>query len=205
MKRILDTFLAVAMLLSFVVACSENASFVDSHDEPAPGRTGPLSVGIVRPADLSVSVYHVEVVNKRTVVLDSVIVPFTKSRSSFLLNTQTPDTVITFNKVSYGNFGIVAVAQDEKEGRTYAAILTDEAFLHHETWDDTSFNFCDSLNLKLLKSVADIQLSVDEFDFALGDSICITGTLSCGVYDKTAQKSGFIQIKNVPASTPSMD
>lgn len=205
MKRFFDTFLAVAILLSFVVACSGNTSSVDSQDEHAPGQTGSLSVGIVRPAGLSVSVYHVEVVNERTVVLDSVIVPFTKSRLSYLLDTQTPDTVITFNKVSYGNFGIVAVAQDEKEGHTYAAILTDEAFLHHETWDDTSFNFCDSLNLKLLKRVADIQLSVDGFDFALGDSICIAGTLSCGAYDKAAQKSGFIQIKNVPASTPSMD
>ena len=52
-----------------------------------------------------------------------------------------------------------------------------------------------------LYETAKIRLNAAALEIAPGDSVCITGTLSCGVYDKTAQESGYISIENIPAST----
>ena len=74
MKRFLGSFLVVAMLLSLVVACSENTSSVDVQDATALGRTRSLSINIQRPPGIPVKVYLLGTANTRTVMLDSVII-----------------------------------------------------------------------------------------------------------------------------------
>ena len=201
MKRFLNSIFVVAMLLSFVVACSENASSIDSHDVPAPGRTRILSVNIQRPPGIPVKVYLLGTANTRTVMLDSVIVPYAKSKNFYTLDYETQDTIITFYNVPTDGFSIIAMAQGKYEERPYASILTDEVLAEQSYWFDSAYIVNDSISVGFYGNTADIQLNVNAFDLALGDSICITGTFSCGVYDKAAQKSGLVQIENIPART----
>ena len=201
MKRILDTFLAVAMLLSLVVACSENTSSVDVQDGPATGRTRALSIDVVRPAGIPVNVYLLGTAGNRTVVLDSVSLPYVNSKSVYSPDDDNRDTIVTFYNVPANGFSIIATAQDKHMERPYAFILTDK-FIEAQSWMlDSAYVVKDSFAVNFYDMTAGLQLSAGTFDLALGDSICITGTLSCGVYDKAARKSGLIQIENIPAST----
>ena len=201
MKRFLGSFLVVAMLLSLVVACSENTSSVDVQDATALGRTRSLSINIQRPPGIPVKVYLLGTASNRTVMLDSVIVPYAKSGNSYTLDYETQDTMISFYKVPTNGFSIIAMAQGKYQERPYASILTDEVLAEQHFWFDSAYIVNDSIDVALYESTADIQLNVNAFDLALGDSICITGTFSCGAYDKAAQKSGLIQIENIPART----
>lgn len=201
MKRFLGSFLVVAMLLSLVVACSENTSSVDVQDATALGRTRSLSINIQRPPGIPVKVYLLGTANTRTVMLDSVIVPYAKSGNSYTLDYETQDTMITFYNVPTNGFSIIAMAQGKYQERPYASILTDEVLAEQRFWFDSAYIVNDSIDVALYESTADIQLNVNAFDLAPGDTICITGTFSCGAYDKAAQKSGLIQIENIPART----
>lgn len=189
------------MLLSLVVACSENTSSVDVQDATALGRTRSLSINIQRPPGIPVKVYLLGTANTRTVMLDSVIVPYAKSGNSYTLDYETQDTMITFYNVPTNGFSIIAMAQGKYQERPYASILTDEVLAEQRFWFDSAYIVNDSIDVALYESTADIQLNVNAFDLAPGDTICITGTFSCGAYDKAAQKSGLIQIENIPART----
>lgn len=185
--------LSLIAAMSLLTACSEDTSTAGVLTETESGQTASLTISIGSHLEVGSS-YEIDsrpkvalmrTINDRSEIIDSAV---TDSNNE-----------VTFKNVPYSNFSIVAMGMDPSGAVTFGNIITDKILESKELLNDTGFV---ETHLEInLYETAKIRLNAAALEIAPGDSVCITGTLSCGVYDKTAQKSGYISIENIPAST----
>ena len=185
----LSLFAAIMLL----TACSESSSTAGVLSETESGQTASLTLTINtnlevgNPYEISnrPRVALMRTVNDRSEVIDSAV---TDSNNE-----------VTFKKVPYSDFSIVATVSDDSKSVTFGGIVTDKILEYKDLLSDSGFA---ETHLEIdLHETAKIKLNATALAIAPGDSVCITGTLSCGVYDNAAQESGYISIENIPAST----
>ena len=186
-------FCSLTGAVSLLTACSDNTSTAGVLTETESGQTASLTISVNTnlevgdPSEISSRprVALMRTANDRSEIIDSAV-------------TDTNNEV-TFKNVPYNDFSIVAMGMDTSGTVTFGNIITDKILESKELLNDTGFV---ETHLEInLYETAKIRLNAAALEIAPGDSVCITGTLSCGVYDKTAQESGYISIENIPAST----
>lgn len=185
--------LSLIAAMSLLTACSEDTSTAGVLTETESGQTASLTISINtnlevgNPYEISSRprVALMRTINDRSEIIDSAV---TDSNNE-----------VTFKNVPYSNFSIVATAQDTLSKASFASIITDKILESQNLLSDTGFAET-LLEIDLYKT-AKIKLNAATLGIAPGDTVCITGTLSCGTYDNSAQESGYISIENIPAST----
>jgi len=185
--------LSLTAAMSLLTACSEDTSTAGVLTETESGQTASLTISIGSHLEVGSS-YEIDsrpkvalmrTINDRSEIIDSAV-------------TDTNNEV-TFKNVPYSDFSIVAMGMDTSGTVTFGNIITDKILESKELLNDTGFV---ETHLEInLYETAKIRLNAAALEIAPGDSVCITGTLSCGVYDNSAQESGYISIENIPAST----
>lgn len=185
--------LSLIAAMSLLTACSEDTSTAGVLTETESGQTASLTISIGSHLEVGSS-YEIDsrpkvalmrTINDRSEIIDSAV---TDSNNE-----------VTFKNVPYSNFSIVATAQDTLSKASFASIITDKILESQNLLSDTGFAET-LLEIDLYKT-AKIKLNAATLGIAPGDTVCITGTLSCGTYDNSAQESGYISIENIPAST----
>ena len=186
-------FCSLTGAVSLLTACSDSTSTAGVLTETESGQTASLTISVNTNLEVGDSseissrprVALMRTANDRSEIIDSAV-------------TDTNNEV-TFKNVPYSDFSIVAMGMDPSGAITFGNIITDKILESKELLNDTGFV---ETHLEInLYETAKIRLNAAALEIAPGDSVCITGTLSCGVYDKTAQESGYISIENIPAST----
>lgn len=185
--------LSLIAAMSLLAACSEDTSTAGVLTETESGQTASLTIiintnlEVGNPYEISSRprVALMRTVNDRSEIIDSAV---TDSNNE-----------VTFKSVPYSDFSIVATARDGSNSVTFGSIITDKVLEYKDLLSDTGFA---ETHLEIdLHKTAKIKLNASALAITPGDTVCITGTLSCGTYDNAAQESGYISIENIPAAT----
>lgn len=167
------------------MGCSENSTTAGVLSETESGQTASLTVAVSGTDDnlATIKMALTRTIDNRTTIIDSAIVD--------------SNMRATFAKVPYSDFGIIAIAYDKNDNVISNGIISSEDFAKdHLQIDSGSVNF---VKMDLHKP-AFLQVRNDIAEFNLGDSLCISRTISCGVYDEAAKEAGYVTINAVPSS-----
>lgn len=175
-----------ALCSASVMGCSESSTTAGVLSETESGQTASLTVAVSGIDDnlATVKMALTRTIDNRTTVIDSAIVD--------------SNMQATFAKVPCNDFGIIAIAYDKNDNVISNGIISSEDFAKdHLQIDSGSVNF---VKMDLHKPAL-LQVRNDIAEFNLGDSLCISRTISCGVYNEAAKEAGFVTINAVPSST----
>jgi len=183
-------FLAVALS-----ACGDTTSTAGVISETESGQTASITVTLTRPG-VYVDLPSGEKPDTRVALMRSI------DGRTTVVNSATPDSNsrVTFKDIPLKGFSIVASTKYSDGSTSLAGIITDKLLIQNKTLSDTGLT-ADSIDLEL-QATATLRLDAGFAELSFGDSVCITGTLSCGTYDEAARDSGFIVIRDIPATTP---
>ena len=190
---VVAAILSLLATLTLLTACSDNTSTAGVLTETESGQTASLTISVN--TNLEVGTPY-EISNRPRVALMRTV-----NNRSEIIDSAVTDTnnEVTFKSVPYSGFSIVATAKDDSKSATFGGIVTDKILESMDLLSDTGFAKT-RLEIDLHKT-AKIKLNAAALGVAPGDTVCITGTLSCGAYDNAAQESGYISIENIPAAT----
>jgi len=175
--------LCFAGLCAALAGCSESSTTAGVISETESGQTASLYLATDH---VAARMILTQVIDGRTAVVDSAV-----TDSNYIAE---------FKKVPFSSsFSIVAYSYNEDNLVSEMGFASSEMMKENKILNDSGF-VKDSISMGFNKP-ANLKVSASIANFALGDSLCITGTLACGVYDETAQDSGFILLENVPASS----
>jgi len=167
------------------MGCSESSSTAGVLSETESGQTASLTVsapGHVGDIFSSTKFALTRIIDNRTTVIDSAV--------------GDNDGNVTFKKVPYNDFSIVVTALDDSNNVVLTSIVSSESLAKSGMISDSGF-VNDSVEVHL-GAPAVLLIRNDVVDVSVGDSVCITRTLSCGVFDDAAKEAGYISIANVP-------
>ncbi len=169
-----------------LAGCSEGGSTAGVLSETESGQTASLTVNLsdIGEGSAIVKMALTRTIDNRTTVIDSAIV--------------NNSLQVTFPKVTYNDFGIIATAYDKNENVISSGMISSESIARDNLWTDSGF-VMNSVKMSLHKPAL-LQIRNDIAELQLGDSLCISRTLSCGIYDESAKNAGYITIGNVPSS-----
>lgn len=176
----------VALASSAVLfACSESSNTAGVWTETESGQTASLTVVMsgIDSNSATVKLALTRTIDNRTTIIDSAIVD--------------SNLQATFKKVPYNDFSIVAAAYDQEENNLSSSLISSESLAKSDLLTDSGF-VESTIKMNLHKSAL-LQVRNDIAELSIGDSLCISRTLSCGIYDETAQDAGYITITNVPS------
>ncbi len=175
------------LCLACIVGCSENGTDTAGVlSETESGQTASLTVNLsdIGEGSAIVKMALTRTIDNRTTVIDSAIVDNSLQ--------------VTFPKVPYNDFGIVATAYDKNENVISSGMISSESIARDSLWTDSGF-VMNSVKMSLHKPAL-LQIRNDIAELNLGDSLCVSRILSCGVYDEAAQDAGHVTIGTVPSS-----
>lgn len=169
-----------------LAGCSEGGSTAGVWTETESGQTASLTVLVSDESNSarSVKLALTRTIDNRTSVIDSAIADSSMKA--------------TFEKVPYNDFSIVATAYDKDNAIVSNNVVSSESFAKDHLLTDSGF-VKNSIKMNL-RSPALLLVRNDIAELQLGDSLCISRTLSCGIYDESAKNAGYITIGNVPSS-----
>ncbi len=185
MSKIAGLTLASLSLAGFM-GCSENSTTAGVISETESGQTASLTVAVSGTGNnfATVKMALTRTIDNRTTVIDSAIVD--------------SNMQATFAKVPYSDFGIIATAYDKNENAISYGIVSSDEFAKDYLLTDSGF--VNSFVKMELHKPALLQVRNDIAEFNLGDSLCISRTISCGVYDEAAKEAGYVTIDAVPSN-----
>lgn len=166
-------------------ACSDDPNTAGVLTETESGQTASLTVVASSTSEnaAAIKMALTKTIDNRTTVIDSAIAD---------TNLQA-----TFKKVPFNDFSIIATAYDESENIVASSLISSESLAKDNLLNDSGF-VKSTIKMSLQKPAL-LQVRNDIAEFSLGDSLCISRTLSCGVFDEAAQNAGYITIINVPS------
>ena len=176
-----------ALYSASVMGCSESGTDTAGVlSETESGQTASLTVAVSGTDDnlATIKMALTRTIDNRTTVIDSAIVDSSLQ--------------VTFPKVPYNDFGIIATAYDKNENVISSGMVSSESFARDCLWTDSGF--VKSFVKMSLHKPALLQVRNDIAELDLGDSLCVSRILSCGVYDEAAQDAGYVTIGTVPSS-----
>ena len=192
-------FFSAAALLSLFMACSNGEDTAGVLTETESGKTASLMVHVEpsaytlvdfqseeKAAAASTQLYLIRTIDKRSVVVDSTALD--------------SNDCATIKVPLDSDFSIIAYKSKTVSHHIQTAIVTKAMLEFRDVLTDEGLTE-DTVNLSL-QSSSTILLFANAIKLSLGDSVCVSGTFACGIYDQAAQDSGFITIEGIPAQTP---
>lgn len=190
LRKVRDFIATVSIVsLSFagIMGCSDSGTDTAGVlSETESGQTASLTVNLsdIGEGSAIVKMALTRTIDNRTTVIDSAIVDNSLQ--------------VTFPKVPYNDFGIVATAYDKNENVISSGMVSSESIAKDNLWTDSGI--VKSFVKMSLHKPALLQVRNDIAELDLGDSLCVSRILSCGVYDEAAQDAGYVTISTVPSS-----